>query len=69
MTIAAIEEIQNGSLVSVVAKRGAAVFSRPSAALLTALADHSLLNEGLNLPAELALMLCRLSQPECWIKA
>jgi hypothetical protein len=42
-------EIQNGSLVRVVASSGAAVFSNPSATLLAALADQSFWNEALNL--------------------
>jgi hypothetical protein len=39
-------EIRNGSLVRVVASRGAEVLSRPSATLLAALADQSFLNSG-----------------------
>jgi hypothetical protein len=49
MLKAAIVEIQNGSLVSVVASSGAAVLSRPSARLLAALAVQSRWNAALNL--------------------
>jgi hypothetical protein len=40
MLRAAMVEIQNGSLVRVVASSGAAVFRSPSARLLAALAVH-----------------------------
>jgi hypothetical protein len=48
MLSAAMVEIQNGSLVRVVASSGAAVLSRPSARLLAALAVQSRWNAGLN---------------------
>lgn len=41
-------EIQNGSLVKVVASSGAAVLSNPSARLLAALAVHRRWNAALN---------------------
>jgi hypothetical protein len=47
--MAAMVEIQNGSVVRVVANSGTAVFSRPSETLLAALEDQSFWNEGLNL--------------------
>lgn len=57
ITSAEIVEIQKGSLVKVVASRGAAVFSSPSATLLAALADQSFWKDELNLVFVDSLML------------
>ncbi len=58
MVSAAMVEIQNGSLVRVVASRGPADLRRPSTTLLAALEDQSRLNAGLNLLALFFSIFC-----------